>query len=163
MMLKKASLVTTIFFAMVSAFSNTVVNAQSVANDPVIAGFRSFDLNGDSFVRPNEAVAYLAMIFRSMDVNSDDTVSLDEFKKFSLGFLAIAEQNGKADQYQKAREIIFKRWSNGKASMTISTMTASVRREFAKVGGEKPGPDLRLDLEQFRRVQFLQEMSASVK
>ncbi len=159
----KATVAKTIIFALALGMSASLAFSQTVAEDPAAMGFRSFDLNGDGFVRPNEGVAYLTMIFRAMDANSDDVVTLDEFKKFSLGFLAQAEKNGKVEQYQKVRDAIFKRWANGSDSLTVSKMTAAVRREFAKVGGEKPGPNLRLDLEQFRRVQFIQEMAASVK
>jgi hypothetical protein len=160
---RTSSVATRLFFAVAISACALPAHAQNASENPDVIGFRSFDLNGDGFVRPNEAVAYLTLIFRSMDANSDDSVSLDEFKKFSLGFLALAEKNGKVSQYEKARGVIYKRWIGRKDALTVSSMTAAVRQEFAKIGGEKPGPNLRLDIEQFRRVQFIKEMAESVQ
>jgi EF hand len=159
----KTSGATKLFFAAMISASALPVQAQTASDDPAAIGFRSFDLNGDGFIRPNEADAYLTLIFRAMDSNSDNLVSNDEFKKFSLGFLALAEKNGKVAQYEKARDVIYKRWLGRKDTMTVTSMTTAVRQEFAKIGGEKPGIDLRLNLEQFRRVQFVREMAESVK
>ena len=126
-------------------------------------GFRAFDANGDSFIRPSEAVAQGTMIFLSMDSNNDNAISADEFKKFSMGFGPLAEKYGTTAKYEAARTVIFNRWSGGRSRLTKGEMIQGMRNEFAKAASKVNATSTRVDLADFKKVRFITEMADAVK
>jgi EF hand len=88
--------------------------ASGIAEDELAvtnkAAFLAFDGNQDGTASAKEIVDGLFLLFAASDANSDGSVSVEEFKEISLGYAELAEAKGKLDNYNGAREAIYKRW-----------------------------------------------------
>lgn len=69
--------------------------------------FKSADLNGDGKISRREIIHYTDLVFLSADVDGDDILTVEEFLQWDPGYLAIAEQEGKASQLNSAKQEVY--------------------------------------------------------
>lgn len=106
--------------------------ATDSADQIMSALFNSADLNQSGFLTRAEAVAFVNLSLISQDADEDGRLSLEEFKAWDAGFLAVATARGAEDHYQAAKEELFKAWdSNGDGYLVFAEYDTGIARDFA--------------------------------
>ncbi len=159
-----------LFLAMGLTFSSLFANAALSASSPdeaaVKAVFDSFDQNKDVFIDQEEADNLIYLTFKGMDTDFNGRISAADFGEFGMGLQSIAEKMGKTKEYAAARTAMFKRCDeNNKAEINFSQYRHCMITDFARsVGIDKDQMEGRkVDLANFAKVKFIEEMIASLK
>lgn len=122
-----------------TSFSATVAFAASADMGSVDSGFfKSVDLNNDGNISREELLHYTDQVFLSMDGNSDDTLTSEEFLEWDPGYLHLAEQMKKTEQLTAAKQAIYKtRDLNTDGTLEHDEFSTSTLYDFYKADTDK--------------------------
>jgi Ca2+-binding EF-hand superfamily protein len=147
-------------------FTSPALSASASADAAVQAVFDSFDQNKDGLIDQEEADNLVYLTFKGMDADFNGRISEADFDGFSMGLKDIAETSGKAKEYAAARTAMFQRCDeNKKGEINFSQYRHCMITDFAKsVGIDKDQMEGRkVDVANFAKVKFIEEMMASLK
>lgn len=124
-----AALVASAVIAAPAAFAEEKSEGKQLAE----MSFASVDRGGKGWVHVGDMEAFRSDVFTSMDYDSSNGISLDEFLSWDIGFDSLAEQANKADAYQTAMKIVFAFWDlNNDGVISESEHRKSVAADFAR-------------------------------
>lgn len=69
--------------------------------------FKSADLNSDGKISRSEIINFSDLVFLSADSDGDEALSKEEFLTWDPGYIALAEQSGKIEQWNRAKSEIY--------------------------------------------------------
>jgi Ca2+-binding EF-hand superfamily protein len=141
-------------------------SASGSADAAIKTVFESFDQNKDNFIDQEEADNLAYLTFKGMDADVNGRISESDFNEFSLGLKDIAEKSDKAKEYAAARTAIFKRCDEDKrGEMNFSQYRHCMITDFAKSIGidDDQMKGRKVDLANFAKVKFIEEMMASLR
>lgn len=128
-----------LLFGLCASFGGNGAFAASAEMSSVDSGFfKSVDLNNDGKISREEILHYIDQVFLSMDANSDDTLTGEEFLAWDPGYLHLAEQAKKTDQLKAAKQAIYKsRDLNADGTLDHDEFSASGLYDFYKADMDK--------------------------
>ena len=122
------------------------------------ASFKAFDADGDGKASAAELVAGTKSVFSALDADSSGSASLEEFQAVSLGYLTLAEKDGKTDAYKAARAEIFARFdTNDDKQLNESEVIAGVLEDYFTAAGAS------VTFENYGSSMFISKMEQSLK
>ncbi|MEM7692938.1 MAG: hypothetical protein AAF318_00690 [Pseudomonadota bacterium] len=72
--------------------------------------FNTVDSNKKGYLHLGDVEAFRQLVFLGMDVDADQTITQDEYMAYHFGDVSLAQDLGKAREYDAARKVIFHFW-----------------------------------------------------
>lgn len=136
-LLNKATAV--ILFGLLISVSGISVAVQAQDMGAIdVSIFKSADLNHDGKISRREILHYGDLVFLSMDVDNNDTLTLEEFIQWDPGYFVLANEIGKTSQFNAAKQGIFKiRDINNSGSIEHDEFSTFVLYDFYKADTDR--------------------------
>ena len=140
------------------SFSASALADEKGVSDARASSFKAFDADGDGKASAAEIVAGTKSVFAALDADSSGGASLEEFQAVSLGYLTLAEKDGKMDAYKAARAEIFASFdANGDKQLNESEVISGVLEDYFTAAGAS------VTLENYGLSMFISKMEQSLK
>lgn len=123
--------------------------------------FQSSDLNGNGFLSPSEAAAFMNLSLVSQDADEDGRLSLEEFQAWDAGFLAVATANGVVENYTAQKAALFNAWDSDRDGyLVFAEFEDGIRRDFGAVPKAEEG---HVTPGEFADVAFVKNLAAAAE
>lgn len=95
--------------------------------------FASIDTTNRGAIHAGDMEAFRDSVFAGMDTNGDRRVPFEEFSAWDPGFAAIAQAEGRLDNYTTASRVVFAFWDrDGDGALTEPEMRFAMTHDFRR-------------------------------